>query len=70
MRSGAGGRRSRCDSVPVSGRPPPLSLDSTSVSSSSVMAITWSSLRERRVHRRIEQHFAVPRMMPMTVESS
>ena len=33
--------------------------DSTSVSSSSVMAITWSPLANVGVHRRIEEHVAV-----------
>ena len=71
MRSGADGSRSRFDNALTSGRPPPASERSTSVSSSSVMAITWSPLPNAvSMGGLIRQAPSLPRMIPMTVESS
>ena len=59
MRSGAGGRRSRCASVLVSGRPPPLSLRQHQ----RVVVLGDGDhlvvVGERGLHRWIEQHFTV-----------
>ena len=59
MRSGAGGRRSRCDSVLTSGRPPPAVLRQHQRVVVFGDGDHLVAAREGGIHRRIEEHVAV-----------